>query len=391
MHKERGERRVFLPEFVKLVAGLDVTVLLEEGYGAELGIPPREYEGSGLRIRFEDRRRVFAADLVVVLRSPEREEFPLLQSGSCLLSMLHFPTRSWRVEELSRSGVNAVSIDLLTDDLGRRVVENLRSVAWNALEAAFDVLATTLPGLRPPGGGPVAVVVMGTGEVGRLAVDAAVKFGSLERRQALMESAHPGAVCTSLGRTVTGNPDVMRTILSGCDILVDATYRTDSSRPVVPNAWLEWLPPHAVIADLAVDPYLPHDDPPVVRSIEGIPRGNLDHYVFAPDDADWTTTIPAGVPTGNRRHVVSCYSWPGIHPRECMEHYGRQLFPVVRTLVSTGYHGVSAQGDSVERAINRATLSAYRSDSTPRESSFRTSSTGTGGDLRPERPVTPSE
>jgi len=84
-----------------------------------------------------------------------------------------------------------------------------------------------------------------------------------------------------------------------------------------------------VIADLAVDPYTPDTDPPVVRGVEGIPQGSLDQYVFEPNDANWSATIPADVPTAQRRTVVSCYSWPGIHPAACMRHYAQQLEPLL--------------------------------------------------------------
>ena len=38
-------------------------------------------------------------------------------------------------------------------------------------------------------------------------------------------------------------------------LLVDATQRSDTGRPLVPNSWLAYLPHHAVICDLVVDPF----------------------------------------------------------------------------------------------------------------------------------------
>jgi alanine dehydrogenase len=102
---------------------------------------------------------------------------------------------------------------------------------------------------------------LGTGLVGRLAVEAAAKLGNLERFSACLERGEADVVVLSVGRSITGKPEIMEGLFRQVDILVDATARRQPSVPVVPNAWIAWLPGHAVIADLAVDPYLPDDTP----------------------------------------------------------------------------------------------------------------------------------
>jgi alanine dehydrogenase len=140
------------------------------------------------------------------------------------------------------------------------------------------------------------------------------------------------------------------------DILVDASQRRDPTKPLLPNEWLSWLPDHAVIADLAVDPYTLDAKPPVVRGIEGIPQGNLDKYIFQPGDPDWDHTVPKEIPSKNQRTVVSCYSWPGIHPEACMRHYAIQMEPLMSVLLAKGYDNLSPKGDYFERSLYMATL-----------------------------------
>jgi alanine dehydrogenase len=93
-----------------------------------------------------------------------------------------------------------------------------------------------------------------------------------------------------------------------------------------------------------------------VRGIEGIPQGSLDKYVFTASDPDWDLTVPASIPSGVRRTVVSCYSWPGIFPEDCMNHYAQQLRPLMKRLIKRGYDGLTLQGDFFERALFRGTL-----------------------------------
>jgi alanine dehydrogenase len=90
-----------------------------------------------------------------------------------------------------------------------------------------------------------------------------------------------------------------------------------------------------------------------------MPQGNLDQYVFMPDDSIYER-MPECVSTRQRRHAVSCYSWPGIHPKQCMSLYGDQIRPVTRTLIDrNGVQNITPQGRYFERAISRALLSTW--------------------------------
>ena len=114
-----------------------------------------------------------------------------------------------------------------------------------------------------------------------------------------------------------------------------------------------------MILDLCVDPYQQDKGNTYTKGIEGIPQGNLDQYTFTPDDPIYAN-IPDFVHIEHRRNVVSCYSWPGIHPGECMQVYERQLHPIMRTLLSRGgLNNINPNGRFFERAIGRALLSNW--------------------------------
>jgi alanine dehydrogenase len=359
MMKEPNEKRVFLPDFIRYLTRLGATAYIEEGYGSRSGFSFDSFRHGNEAVRMCSRAEAFQQDYVLVLRSPKDGEFSLLRPGSCLISMLHYPTRPKRVALLNSLGIKAISLDSIVDDANLRLVENMKAVAWNGLEAAYDRLEKLWPGLRKPDGQPITALILGTGMVGKHAVEAATKLGNTERNNDHIRDGGPGAIAQLVGRNITYNAATMEALFQQADILVDATQRRNPSQPIVCNDWIAWLPEHTVIVDLAVDPYTLDAQPPVVRGVEGIPQGSLDQYVFAPDDPNWSATIPAAIPAVHRRTVASCYSWPGIHPAACMEHYASQLEPLMETLLRVGYEHLSDRQGYFVRALYRATLRSW--------------------------------
>jgi alanine dehydrogenase len=358
---EVGERRDFLPPFLARLISSGARIVVEKGIGSGMGYGDADYVALGPQLRLGTHEEAFAQDLVVALRCPNASDLGRIRPGATLVSMLHFPTRPERVTTLRREGVEAISLDCIEDDDGNRLVEESDAVAWNALEAAFDALATTDPGMKEHDRAPVRVTIMGAGSIGRHAVEAATKFGNRERAAGLLAAGGPGVEVVTIGRNLTGDERYMRERLRVTDVLVDTTQRSDPSVPLIPNAWIGLLPGHAVICDCVVDPYQLDAHPPTVRGIEGIPQGNLDRYVFREDDPAWEETVPDVVPRDQRRMVVSCYSWPGVHPEPCMRIYGRQLAPLFETLIERGgVAGLRLGGRFHERALARASLRHWR-------------------------------
>ena len=364
MHVEFGERRDFLPPLVVDLEKRGAQVYLEHSYGSGMGYTEADYQKLAPGAQFVSHEEVYQKQIVLVLRCPSNDDLKLMQPGSCLISMLHYPTRPQRVAFLKSLGIEAISLDSLKDETGRRLIENLTSVAWNGLEVGFQILHRTYPppGLESPERGPIHATIVGVGAVGMHAVQAASRYGDIKLWQTLAERRVPGVQVTAIDYDLTNREKIMKDILARTDILVDATQRPDPSKIVIPNDWVGTMPEHAVLVDLSVDPYDCSANPPEVKGIEGMPQGNLDQYVFMPNDSVYDR-IPECVSAKHRRYAVSCYSWPGIHPKQCMALYGEQIRPIMRTVIDRGgVENINSHGRYFERAIGRALLSQWESN-----------------------------
>jgi len=363
MHQEAGERRDFLPVFVAALEQSGAEVVLEHGYGSGMQIEEEAYRSAAPGIHFAGLEEVYQQDIVLVLRYPGDEKIRWMRPGACLVSMIHYPTRPHRIELLRERSLEAISLDSIKDDVGRRMVENLHAVGWNGVKTAFDVLNTIYPqpGLEDPNRNPIKVTVMGAGAVGMFAIQAAVRYGDQEAWHHRASLGVTGVQVTAVEHDLTNHAHILIQILKFTDILVDATQRPDPSRPVIPNEWIEVMRPHAVLLDLSVDPY---ERTPtgvqIVKGIEGVPHGNLDQYIFPPDDPAFAS-LPGYVNTKNRRWSVSCYSWPGLDPLGCMDLYGKQLGPLLTTVIEAGgTAAIHPDGKFFERAVCRGMLSHWR-------------------------------
>ena len=110
MNKESGEKRVFLPAFIQYLTRF-ADVYLEEGYGSRSGFTFDDYRQGNPRVYKTDLTSAFQKDFILVLRSPNENEFQMIPRGSCLVSMLHYPTRPGRVQYLRKLGLEAI-VDL---------------------------------------------------------------------------------------------------------------------------------------------------------------------------------------------------------------------------------------------------------------------------------------
>lgn len=359
MNKEKGEKRDFLPEFVKKLDKYPVDVVLEEGYGSKMEISPDKYLEYNPRARFGSFEEVYNQDLIIVLRSPDLEEIDLMKEHSVLMSMLHYETRPLRIKKLKEKNILGLSLDGIINDNHDRIVENLAGTSWNGIKTAFEELAKIMPDFFSKDRNPITVSIIGIGAVGLHAARAASKYGNLELYKSMEDKKKPGVLVQFFPKSITRDKSSLKNLLKSTDIIVDASKRYDPTKSIILNDLIGLLPEHAVILDLTADPYNLDLKPIQVKGIEGIPTGTLNQYIFYPEDKAYNN-ISKFVNTSYRRIVASCNAWPGIIPAECMDTYGKQISRFFPTLFSKSPEELSLDADSFyERALARSTVEYF--------------------------------
>lgn len=356
MTRKKGERRDFLPElFEKLSNYKDIKIFIEEEYGKDMGLTHENYLKKNPNIRFTSHDETYKQDLVVVLRAPYEEDIKRMKKESILISMLHYDTRPLRNTLLKSKGVISYSMDSMVDDENNRMVVNYWGTSLSGATVAFDKLKETMKEFYSHKRRPISVSIIGFGKVGFNAVKA---FKSLSDKT-FYHNKMPGVVIKVLPKSVTENIEALKYVLRETDILVDASRRRDPSQIIVPNSLIAYMPEHSIILDLTADPYNDKIEPIGQKGIEGIPTGTLEKYIIDPDDEQYKT-IPEKVDTTNRRVVASCNAWPGVHPKEAMATYGKQLYPFLKALLEKGPYSLELENVNLyERALVRASLDYF--------------------------------
>ncbi len=358
MHKEKGERRDFVPFLFKSLSKYkNVNIYLENNYGEDMGISKEEYLKVNPNVHFVDHKEVYSKDAIIVLRAPSKEELNLMKPRSVLVSMLHYDTRIFRNSYMRKKGIIPFSMDSIVDDNNNRMVVNYWSTAFSGAQVAFNELKNRMPNFYSPQRKPINISIIGFGKVG---IQATKSFKKLSNMEFIKRNANiPGLKITILTRSITRDEKALSEILSDTDILVDVTNRRDASRFIIPNNMINVMPKHSIILDLTADPYDTKIEPIQVKAIEGIPTGTLDKYVIEPDDSDYDS-IPDGINTTFRRLVVSCNAWPGVYPKEAMEIYSKQMLPFIELLIKKDPQLLDILSDNIfERALAKSSLEYF--------------------------------
>ncbi|MCW5935341.1 MAG: alanine dehydrogenase [Fimbriimonadia bacterium] len=261
--KEDEYRVAMTPAGVEVLAHSGHTVLVEAEAGSGTGITNEEYAQAGATI-VESAAEVWAqAELIVKVKEPMPQEYPLIRPQQILFTFFHFAASETLTQAMVNSGAICIAYETIQLPNGMHPILTPMSEiagrlaiqvgAWSLMRpfGGRGVLLSGVPGVLPGN-----VVVVGAGVVGANAARIAAGFGAnvkildihLDRLRYLEEIMPPNV------DTLYSNPENLRESLRDADLLVGAVYLSGERTPKLVNRdSLRLMKPGSVLVDVCVD------------------------------------------------------------------------------------------------------------------------------------------
>ena len=261
--KDHEYRVGLVPASVHALTAAGHAVSVESGAGVGSTITDDEYRAAGAVI-VDDAETLFDwAEMVVKVKEPIAQEFPLLKRDQLLFTYLHLAPLPELTDCLVERGVTGIAYETITDaGGGLPLLSPMSEVAGRMaalvgayyLQRAYGGRGTLLAGI--PGVPPGDVAILGGGIVGLSAARIALGLGArvtiLEtntERMRYLDNLFLGSVTT-----LASNHHNLIAALRRADLLIGAVLIPGSAAPkLVTRDMLAEMKPGSVVVDVAVD------------------------------------------------------------------------------------------------------------------------------------------
>lgn len=181
-----GEARVALvPEMVRKLAALKVSVSIEGGAGVQAGASDADYEAAGASVSADRAALLSSADVLAVVNCPSPEDVHQLREGAVVIGFLRPLDEPAALEPFVAQAVTAFAMELIPRTTRAQAMDALSSMAtvvgYKAVLVAAERLPRMFPLLMTAAGTvpPARVLVLGAGVAGLQAIATARRLGAV--------------------------------------------------------------------------------------------------------------------------------------------------------------------------------------------------------------------
>ena len=261
---KKDEFRVaMLPVGVEELTRAGHRVVIQAGAGLGSGIEDGDYARHGAEIEPDASTVWGQADLIVKVKEPLPQEWPMMRRGQTVFTYFHFAASEALTKACLKAGITAIAYETIRDLRGNlplltpmSEVAGRMSVQEGAkyLEAPFEGRGILLAGV--PGVLPASVVVLGAGIVGANAAKTAAGLGAnvvildinLDRLR-YIDDVMPQNVTT----LYSDRHNILASLRTA-DLVIGAVLIPGAKAPrLVRREDLRIMPKRSVIIDVAID------------------------------------------------------------------------------------------------------------------------------------------
>ncbi len=260
--KDHEYRVGLTPEGVKALAQEGFTVFVQKGAGKEIGLTDALYEKVGAKI-VPSAEKVYEAEMIIKVKEPQKQEFPLLREGQLLYCFLHLAPDPEQTKHLLERKVIGIAYETVTDDRGQlplllpmseiagRVSVQAGTFSLLMKDGGKGVLLGGIPGVRR-----AKVVVLGGGVVGTEAMRMALGLGAdvtlfdinLSRLRELDKLYFPAL------KTLFSTPALIEEELKEADLVIGSVLIPGKkAAKIITKEMVKNMEPKSVIVDVAID------------------------------------------------------------------------------------------------------------------------------------------
>ncbi len=181
-----GEHRVaIVPDSVKKLVALGLTVAIESEAGITAGFSDAEYISAGATVHPNRSGLLSRADVLAVVNRPEEESIQSLKSGAIIIGMLKPLDDPSGLIPYVTAGVTAIALELIPRITRAQSMDVLSSMAtivgYKAVIMAAATTSKMFPMLMTAAGTipPAKVLVLGAGVAGLQAIATARRLGAV--------------------------------------------------------------------------------------------------------------------------------------------------------------------------------------------------------------------
>jgi len=279
--KESENRVSILPETVKKLVELGISVEVETSFGKAVHVSDELYASSGASISKDRNSSLSSSDVTCRINKPEKEEISFLKKNSIHISFLDPFNEIELVNKFANSNVSAISMELIPRITRAQKMDALSSQAnlsgYAAVIESSRCLGKSFPMMMTAAGtiSPSKVFVIGVGVAGLQAIATAKRLGArveaFDTRPVVEEQVRSlGArfVQIDIGETeeteqgyakelseeqIKMQQEGMKKICSQSDVVITTAQVFGRPAPrIVTKEMIEVMKPGSVIVDMAV-------------------------------------------------------------------------------------------------------------------------------------------